>query len=616
MNEKIYKLVQEDLTARVTWADRQALWYEMRHEGIRRRNKPFPTAADLHFPLVDSVVDKLKPFYFAQIWGSELLASFTAMREQAPEYTQAGAAWFHFQMVQHTNFFRESLAAIDNFCVGGVAPVKLWFDNATQTLRFDAIDPLFLIVPEGTVDLQEADRVTHVLHLSKAAYERRTDYNQDPVVRAAITGKQEQTGKEQEKWRREGITCSQRADQVVLHECWQRTAKGWVVHTYAPQAPQHVIKQPFRCTYELNGKPFLPFVEFMMEVKDKGYYASRGVAERLGAFETYASRTWNAKADHMSFSGLPLFTHEGNEQLNLNNVQLKPGAIVPRNLSAVQFPAPPLDYDQELVGTRMTAEYLIAMPDFGTGQQINTKDRKTATEINRIGSLMGMSTDLRARLFRQQLGQLYRYAWAILKTFRKESLSFYFAEQLQQAPAEAMHDEYLIEPDGSPDSWNKPARMQRAQQRYQMLRNNEYVKQGELTKSLIEEDEPRLVRRLYQDPQMRVADQQEDQAMELAILEKGWPARVLPADDDALHIQIVLGRVEMLLQLGETILPVAWQRMNEHIEGHLQQAQKRNPKQVRELMPAVQRIRAAMAQYFPPAPPAPGVGATAQGGAM
>jgi hypothetical protein len=617
MNQKLLSIVQQDLKDRTTWADRQTVWYDMRHDGIRRRNKPFPTAADLHFPLVDATIDKLKPFYFAQIWGSELLASFIALRAQSPEITQGAAAWFHHQMVQETNFFREGLAAIDNMLLSGVAVIKLWWDPAEGRLEFDAIDPLYLVVPKNTTDLQKADRVTHVLQMSKAAYQRRTDYAQDEDTLKAICGKPQDTAtKEQEKYSREGLTYSAHDDQIVLHEVWQRDAKGWTVSTYAPQAPDRKIKDPYRCTYACNGKPFLPFVELPMEVKDKGYYASRGVAERLGAFEAYANRTWNAKADHMTFTGNPLFTHEGNDPINLNNVQLKPGAVVPRNLQAVKFPEPAMSFDQELVSTRMTAESLIAMPDFGVGQQINTKERRTATEVNRIGTLMGMSTDLRGRLFRGQLGQLYRFAWALLREFKKASLSYYFADQLQEVQQEALHDQYMVEPDGSPDSWNKPARLQRAVARYQLLRGNEFVHQGELTKSYLEEDEPRLVRRLYQDPKTRIADQQEDQAMELAALEKGWPARVVPADDDQLHLQVLTGRIEAMLQLGETITPVGWQRINEHMESHLQQLGQRNPKAARQAVVAVQRVRAAMAQFFPPAAPAAVPGAPSPEGVL
>jgi FMN phosphatase YigB (HAD superfamily) len=49
------------LTARKHWEQRQATWYQMRHDGLRRRNKPWPNAADMHYPLADGIIEKLKP---------------------------------------------------------------------------------------------------------------------------------------------------------------------------------------------------------------------------------------------------------------------------------------------------------------------------------------------------------------------------------------------------------------------------------------------------------------------------------------------------------------------------------------------------------------------------
>jgi hypothetical protein len=214
-----------------------------------------------------------------------------------------------------------------------------------------------------------------------------------------------------------------------------------------------------------------------------------------------------------------------------------------------------------------------------------------------------MSTDLRARIYRKRLTLLYRMCWSILREKKAADLSYFMADQtdqMQQAPKEALHDNYLIEPDGSPDSWNKPQRMQKAVARYQMFKGSPYIDQGELHKSVLEEDDARLVRRLYVEPETTNADQQEDQAMELAILEMGYPARVKPVDDDAVHLGVVLGRYEMKLKLDQPISALEWQRANEHMEAHLQQMRQRNPKLFKETAAKVQRMRQAMEQMFPP----------------
>lgn len=616
MSKTIYDKVLGDLKARKGWEDRQRLWYEMRHNGLRRRNKPFPGAADLHYPLADAQIDKLKPFYFAQIWGSELLAAFISKKQQAVENTQAAAAWFHFQLVQNTNFFDESLSDIDNMLTAGNAMLWFWWDPTDKQLVFDAVDPVFCILPANTTDIQKADRVTRVLQLTPESYARREDYEQKPEFVKRITGKgPDEPAKVEEKYSREGITRGENEEQIVLFETWVKGKDGYTVHTYSPMAPDQPVKNPFVCQYKMGDKAFLPAIDTPMEIKDKGYYASRGVTERVAAFEAYICRTWNEKADSMTFLNRPLFTHEG-ESINLNNVRLVPGQIIGKNLKAVQMPTPSISFDMEMANTRSAAEDVTSMPDFGMTKKNSTKDPRTATEINAVGNLLGMSTDLRARIYRKRLTMLYRMCWAILREFKKDDLAYYFADQMKDAPQEAMHDQYMIEPDGSPDSWNKPQRMQKAQQRYAMLKGNPYVDQGELVKSVLEEDDARLVRRLYVDPQTTAADQQEDQAMELAILEMGYPARVKPADDDLIHIGVVLGRFEMKLKLDMPMTAIEWQRSNEHIESHLQQLKTKNPAQIKQVLPGVMRLRAAMAHLMPPVEQFPGGQLTGTAAAM
>src|SRR3954454_1235964 len=69
-----------DLRSRQAWLSRQSAWYQMRHDGLRRKSKPFPGAADLHYPLADSIIEKLKPFYFNQLFATETVAEFVPKR--------------------------------------------------------------------------------------------------------------------------------------------------------------------------------------------------------------------------------------------------------------------------------------------------------------------------------------------------------------------------------------------------------------------------------------------------------------------------------------------------------------------------------------------------------
>ena len=78
MSERFAK-AHKALMGRSTWEQKQRVFYEMRHEGIRRINKPFPTASDAHFPLIDMTIEKWKPFWLAQALAGDRLAAFVSL---------------------------------------------------------------------------------------------------------------------------------------------------------------------------------------------------------------------------------------------------------------------------------------------------------------------------------------------------------------------------------------------------------------------------------------------------------------------------------------------------------------------------------------------------------
>jgi hypothetical protein len=91
----------------------------MRHTGLRRIAAPYPGAADLHFPLIDSIVERLKPFFYSQLYGKDQFATFTSLRTQPADTTSAVAAWFDYRLKQKTNFERKLLTCIDAMCMAG-----------------------------------------------------------------------------------------------------------------------------------------------------------------------------------------------------------------------------------------------------------------------------------------------------------------------------------------------------------------------------------------------------------------------------------------------------------------------------------------------------------------
>lgn len=595
--QDLHNLLLDDLNDRKTWENRQRTWYQMRHNGLRRSRKPGPWAADLHYPLADTIISKLKPYYFEQLFAPETLATFVSLNPQPEALTTSAAYWFDYQIKQKSNIEVEVLSAIDTMLNSGRATVKSCWNPKTKSVEHFAINPLHLIVPKNAVDTVSSGRFAHIIIISKDDYMRDpnyTDKSEAFLKKICGAGDVEAKGDNatrQEKFRREGITYGATPNEIVLWEVYEKDDDGvWYIYTYSPLTPDTDVRPPMGLPYRYSEPTF---TDFVYEVKDKGWYSSRGICELVAPHEASLCRLWNEKHDCMTLYNRPYFTAD-REVPNAANIDLMPGQILPFQIKPVQHNSPPISFDQEMISTRQVAEQRVAMPDFGMNRVMDTGDRRTATEVNAIGEVMSNASDLRMRIFRKSLANLYRVDWALLREFKNKDLVYYFQTTQHTLEADALKGDYDIAPRGSPDGVSKAFNVQKAAQRFQMFNGDPLINQVELRRSVLENDDSQLAPRLLQDPGTAQATQQEDQADEISILNIGFPARVLPSDDDAVHIRTCLEYLVSRQKLGVQFNPISHQRILEHMSAHLQQLQGHDPKLARQ----VEKEIAALAQQF------------------
>src|SRR5436305_1303970 len=619
--EDIYSAIK----GRTDWQNRQTTWYKMRHQGLRRAGKPYPNAADLHFPLIDSLVERMKPFYFQQLYATEQLATFVSMRSQPAEATAAVSSWFDYRLKQKTNLEREIMSAIDNMVMSGRAVLKVAWDTDEKYICFDAIDPVYFILPGQTCELKDAAWCVHVIHLTEEEYKKKTDFRQDNNICKTIKDAQQSKDPSSDmKWsevkRREGLTSAQNPDQIILWEIYRVSEDGEkiTVDTFSPANMDENDEVRPQFTLRYNHKKF-PFISFRTEIKDKGWYSPRGIAEIVAAFEDSLSRLLNGKHECMDYYNKPLFKNTG--QLgNTGVTRFLPGSTLPQGVEPVTFPEPPIDFDQEMQSTRALAEYRAGIPDLGATQHLTpgrgSRGDVTATQIQAIVGQSGMSDDMRARVFRLDCADLYRMCWSLYLQYDKTNLLYLLHEEQVTVPQEALHGEYAIMPNGSADSWNKPLQLQKAVARMQMFGGNAFIRQPELVKSVLEVDDPRLIKRLYQDPGQQLKDQMEVQAQEISIMLLGFPAEVHQSDDDVAHLQSIQGFVDRRLQANEEITPEFARLLVQHGGAHDQALMQKKDKrigQIRQQMAPLVQYLSSVGQRDMPQNIVPGPGATAPG---
>lgn len=586
--------VRSALNARTQWEQRQVDFYRLRHGTKERLNKPFPGASSLNWPLSDTLIEKIKPYYVQQVFANELLANFFALKRDLSPFNTAASQWFDYRLRQRTNFEFEIISLTDYMLMSGKGILKVFWCEDEKQVQFECIDPMFFIVPAGTASLEQADWCVQVHQVSVDAYKRNPNWNQSPGFVQRIctnTGLVRSGDVKTEKLHREGLTHGTSETQIVLWEAYWKTDDGKIrTVTFSPLVLDEVVRDERELPYDHGC---YPFVDFSAEVKDKGFYASRGIPERVAALQNSMTRMWNEKLDALAYFLRPMFISES-PLGNTGVLPLRPGFVLPYSVRKVEMGQPPMQWDTEIINHRYTAEQLIGIPDAGLSQQFGSNERRTASEVNLIGSLMSQVVDLRSRVFRKSLSLVFRQAWQLYVQHDKQSLDYFFRNELMEMPPAAMSDDYRIEPLASADNFNKQFVYQKKLTRFQMLQNNPYVNQGELVRDMIAADEPQDVKRLFMDGQTQSLDQAEDQAGEISRMLIGFPSQIKPVDDDVTHLTTLRQFVERRLITGEMISGELALLLVNHANMHFQQLLSKDKNKAAEIEQPMQQMAALL----------------------
>jgi hypothetical protein len=416
---------------------------------------------------------------------------------------------------------------------------------------------------------------------SKTIEKIRGNPQQDDNVPGAAT-------EEDAKQLREGITYTSNTDGVIVWEVYKKRDDGvWEVYLYSPAAVDMDLRDPMELPYD-HGQ--CPFVDFPYEIKDKGWFSPRGVCEILAPFELSMTSMWNHKHDAMTLYNRPLFRAE-RELPNSINLRFSPGQILPYGVAPVQMPQPPVSFDQELNQTRAVAENRIGSPDYAMGSAMGGgSDRRTATEIQSINAQAMQSGDLRARLFRMALGKMYRQAWGLYVQYDSKSLRYRFAEDSLDADPVALHDQYELEPKGGMDMVSRQMMVQQAINRKQLFQNSPWVDQVELDKSIMELDDPSLIKKLIRDPGQKQQDELEDETKTIPTLLIGIPVPAKPGQNFAGRIGVLMQYLNGAIQQGQQFSPASKNAFMVRIDSLLQGYEQVATNEARKLRAEIQKF--------------------------
>ena len=578
---ELYEQICDDLKDRQAWESRQILWSKMRNQGVKRTRKPWPGAADMHVPIGDTIINKLKAYYVQWIFGPELLASFYALEDQGDSYTDSVAQWFDYQVRENTNFPTMAICAIDSLLQNGMGFLKPYWDSGKERLAFASIHPYFVIVPPWTQELAEADRVVHVMHMSEADYLRSAEprgYNTDEDYIESIKGEGKPDQKyEQSRYVAEGLSYSRLKDLIILWEVYIRGSDGQIeVQTFSPLQPDEPARAPFKLPYQHKQ---IPIIQLPYELLDAGFFSSRGAMELVQMYEASACKMWNEKLDFMSIANRPVLSTQGGS-INAQNIRWEPGAVYDSVLQLVQQPPPPVNFDEEVQNNRSMAEQRVGMPDFGIGDQSDSQGQnKTATETNAITTVMQQSNDLRARVTKNSITMVFEQAWSILRQYKSNDLNYFWRKRRITLDDAAFDNAYVLRPNGSVDGYSREREIQKLMQLRQLAQGSPWIKLPEIDRKIIELMDSTWIMQVFSEPQDIQQDEEMKQAVENSVMIDGYLPSVLPTDAHVLHLQILDGFLGWTqnptngVKIGPTVMPTFLQHATSHVQAARQDAQ-------------------------------------------
>lgn len=603
MSKSLSESANRILLSRLRWEQKQRAFYTMRHDGLPRQFKPFPTAADGHVALIDNAIRKNKPFLVGQLTSGNKLCQFTSLTEQLEAISEAAADYYDFTTFNRSQFMDEMDCVFDTMYLRGRGVIKCTVDPLDDYKLVDeAIDPLFILMPQEANDFEDADEFVHVRQFTVAAYKRldqRWDTSEatirairgQPVANLNVITQQIRL--------QEGINYTSNAEQILVWEHWVKTQGGWTINYYSPLAPDIQLRQPHGNPYKVNGKSSMPFFSFPMELKNKGWYSPRGLGELLAPDEQFSTKVVNEWADFLTFVNRPLYTGEKEIQ-NTANYRWQPGEYIPGDIHAVQQTAPPMSFQEMLNLSRGLAEEKAQSPDYGIsdsdGQNAPGGKPRTATENQRIAALTQSGGNYVAAFQRRRLAKLHRHRWGLICQFKNRDFSYYAAGQIGQLPPQALHDQYLITPDGSPDGWNPMLRFQKAMAALQAFQGNPNVDMEVLTKAALNAYDGRVAQKAFVPKNMKGASEYEDQAMEILLLTGPvpFPVTVQPQQDQPSRIKCIIDWMMAAQKLKIPVNPAGRQRVHQNLAQRIQILKQQNPAAAKQIEQQLGQMESAL----------------------
>lgn len=268
-----------------------------------------------------------------------------------------------------------------------------------------------------------------------------------------------------------------------------------------------------------------PVVLFEYESTADRPYQSRGIAEMLTTYQRLTCELHNARLDAIQIILSPMFTWRDPSQELRRNLRFRPGVVVPVQggddlKPVVQDHRSLMGFIQEEQLTKGLAEQLIGVYDQTMTQIQNPAERRTATEVQAMSSMVNTTFGQDAQMFQAGWAEVHEMLWQLILEFGPEE--DYYRVQGDDVPRSIKKRDiarnFDIYPSGTPANTSKVLALARAREMLQIFITDQtgLVDKRELFKAYLDASDPLLAKRILRSIEAAAAIQK---IMQLATMD-------------------------------------------------------------------------------------------------
>lgn len=439
------------------------------------------------------------------------------------------------------------------------------FKRTVDTTKFPSLyirDPLKVIVPWDTTDIQRARMITDKLTMTERDIQMKGEsnvWNKENVYKYLNQYSDSQGGRDKTNYTgdrqqeyvetleniREGVYPSGHlpiADEIYFHFKWPGdivpSPSVLTIPPGHPELPFRFIKYPYVDEY---GRPDVwPFGKVEFEIVSERFHSSRGVPQMLDSLQTEVTNNHNAKQNHMTIATSLNLKAKKNSGISTQWIPGQPMWVTRmEDAEVMQIGSKDVSFDNEEKTLLGWADSYMGLVDEPL-KQGPTQEPRTQKEIEKLTDIEDDVAYGDVVIYQIGMNKIYQMAWNRWMQYGDSKIQIQTPDgEFMTLEKEELTRRFRLVPTGNLGNSSTTKRANDARMRLAMFNNDPHINQYELRRQALLFDDERVAETLLLTPTQSQQNEIERQIQEIHMMGMGYTSVPKLSDMHDTHIQVI-----------------------------------------------------------------------------